>query len=132
MLDKLVLAIQFHNCFCDEPVLSREELLNLKQDGSNKHLLYERCQKFEKHISITWPGSDNYLDFVSLDEDGNLHLRSIDEGVGELILSRNGFHFTVHFLYLLPFKKPTWVQIDQTQSSHLKSIMSTNSIGTDS
>ena len=33
LLDKLILAIQFYNSFGDEPILNREELLNVPAEG---------------------------------------------------------------------------------------------------
>jgi hypothetical protein len=41
------------------------------------------------------------------------------------VLSSNGFMFTVNYLYLLPFKKPSWVQVvEEGKHSHVKSIAS--------
>lgn len=59
-----------------------------------------------------------------MDEEGNMHLKSIDEGVAEIVLSKNGFMFTVSFLYLLPFKKPSWVTVEDHNQSAVKSMIS--------
>jgi hypothetical protein len=40
-----------------------------------------------------------------MDEQGNLHIRSIEDGLAELVFSANCLHFRVYFLHLLPTKK---------------------------
>ena len=35
-----------------------------------------------------------------------------DEEVAQVSLSDNGFQVTVTYLHLLPFKKPSWVELD--------------------
>jgi len=56
---------------------------------------------------------DNLGDYISKDEEDNIHIRSTDfvEGeensfAAEIILSANGFQITVNYLCLLPSKKP--------------------------
>jgi hypothetical protein len=55
-----------------------------------------------KFINVTWPGQENVDEYSWIDEEGNTHLKSIDENVCEIILSSNLLHFKVLFLYLLP------------------------------
>lgn len=99
MLEKLVLAIQFMNSFAEEPVATREEAFHN----------CERVNLPRKVSSAVWPGHLNYNEYISEDSVGNMHLRSVDEdNTAELVLSKNGFHFTLTYLYLLPFKKPQW------------------------
>lgn len=55
------------------------------------------------------------MDYTSRDEEGNVHLKSIDQDLAELVLSSNGFHFTVTFLYLLPFKTASWTTVEEKE-----------------
>ena len=56
---------------------------------------------------------------MTKDTEGHIHLKSVDSGqeegeaAAEIVLSDNGFQFTVTFLYLLPFKKPQWIEYQQ-------------------
>lgn len=61
---------------------------------------------------VSWPGQDNIDEYSWIDEQGNLHLKSIDDGLCEVILAANCLHFRVQFLYLLPYKKAQWVSTD--------------------
>ena len=45
-----------------------------------------------------WPGQDNVHEYVSEDEQGNVHMRSVDD-YGEIVLAKNAFQFTVNYLY---------------------------------
>ena len=69
-------------------------------------------QKANKFVQVTWPGKDNLDEYSWVDEEGNLHLKSIDDDLCELILSQNNLHFRVMFLHLLPQKKATWTMTD--------------------
>ena len=53
-----------------------------------------------------------------IDEQGNTHLKSIDQDVCEVILSANCLHFRVVYLYLLPTKKHGWVTTGGTQMDY--------------
>ena len=48
----------------------------------------------------------------------------MDDDLSEIVLSSNGFLFTVTYLYLLHFKKPSWVTVEEEPSSAIKSIRS--------
>ena len=52
-----------------------------------------------------------------MDEQGNLHLKSIDDGLCEVILAANCLHFRVQFLYLIPSKKAKWITTDPNQQT---------------
>ncbi|CDW85361.1 UNKNOWN [Stylonychia lemnae] len=124
VLDKLVLAIQYHNTFCDEPILSREEILTIREKDQVRQV-YERQQKFQKYTQVIWPGIENWEDFLTEDQDGNLTLRSVDEDLASITLSANGFQLSVKYQQLLPFKKPTWVNLGVTfDESTIKNITS--------
>jgi hypothetical protein len=64
-----------------------------------------------KVSKVSWPGEENSDEYTWIDEEGNLHMKSIDEDMAEIVLSVNNLHFRVSFLYLLPFKKPFWTQV---------------------
>jgi hypothetical protein len=49
-----------------------------------------------------------------MDEEGNLHLKSVDQDVCELILSANCLNFKVCYMQLLPNKKGDWVYQSET------------------
>jgi hypothetical protein len=103
------LALQFYNSFGDEPILNREELLNIDQvleDDEKPTIGYRRISKFQRFTQVVWPGTANMEEYINVDEEGNIHLRSVDDDVAEIVLSKNGFLMTVTYLYLLPFKKP--------------------------
>ena len=65
-------------------------------------------QKPTKFTQIIWPGFDNLDEYSWIDEEGNLHLKSIDQELCEVILSSNNLHFRVIFLHQLPQKKAAW------------------------
>ncbi len=93
-VDKVNLAVQWVNSFGDGLIINREEVFK------------ERDLLPHKFTSVTWPGSDNLEDYSYTDQEGNLHLRSVDDSQSEIVLARNGLTFSVSFLYLLPYKKP--------------------------
>lgn len=101
-----MIALQFYNTYCDEPILNRPEL----------QLIVE--SRLFKQENASWPGFENLGEFISQDEEGNIHLMTTDFVDGdpqscsaEIILSRNGFQITVNYLCLLPTKKPQWVEV---------------------
>ena len=54
-LDKLLIAFQFYNTYCDEPILNRAELISQDQ-------LVSRLFKQE---NVSWPGVDNIGEYIS-------------------------------------------------------------------
>eukprot|EP00347_Sterkiella_histriomuscorum_P020126 403339009 len=121
--DKLVLAVQFHNTYCDEPIMSRVEFTQTKEDEKVVEL-YERQSKFQKVTQVTWPGFDNWDEYITQDDQGNITLRSIEQGVAEITLSANSFHLSISYQYMLPFKKPTWTQVTPDfDESAIKSVI---------
>lgn len=97
-LDKLLLALKLFNTYTDNPIISRKEQFQDPDAGL--------VQKLAKYSKVTWPGLDNVDEYTWIDEQGNLHLKSIDSDLCELILSQNCVHFKVIYLYLIPHKKP--------------------------
>ena len=87
-LEKLILAVQLFNTYTDVPLLNREEFYSNQQQ-------INIFQKSTKITHVTWPGEDNLDEFVWQDEQGNFHLKSIDEGVCHIVLSSNFLHFRV-------------------------------------
>lgn len=82
-----------------------------------------------KQESVSWPGIDNLGEYISQDQEGNIHMMSTDfvEGddtscTAEIILSSNGFQLTVNYLLPLSSKKPEWTEIDLNETA--RSIMS--------
>ena len=73
--------------------------------------MLEVISKSTKLTKVSWPGEDNLDEYTWMDEQGNLHLRSIDDDLCEIVLSANCIHFKVSFLYLLPNKKAEWVNV---------------------
>ena len=71
-----------------------------------------------KYTQASWPGLENLHEYLTEDNEGNLTLRSTDdEDIASITLSANGFQIMCTFLYLLPFKKPQWVDVaDLTKS----------------
>lgn len=65
---------------------------------------------FQKMTTVSWPGDENLSEHVWQDEDGTLHLKSLDDDQTTVSLHPNGFIVTVKYLYLLPYKKPEWVE----------------------
>lgn len=65
---------------------------------------------------MTWPGIENIAEYYWVDDEGNHHLKSIDEGMCEIIMSSNLLHFRVCYYHLLPSKKMEYVPIDQQNS----------------
>lgn len=50
-------------------------------------------------------------------------MRSVDDN-SSLVLSKDGFHFTVSFLVMLPGKKPQWQEVnEESGDSTLRSIL---------
>lgn len=47
---------------------------------------------------------------MSYDEGGHLHMRAVDydSTQAEIVMSANGFQFTVSYLYRMPNKKAQW------------------------
>lgn len=90
VLNKLILALQFYNTYCDVavPIITRDELLATEEEGG-----YERITKFFKHVEASWPGVENLSEYAWLDEvNSSIHLRSTDdEEVAQVSLSSNGF-----------------------------------------
>lgn len=101
------LAIRFHNTFGDTPVATPES---------------ERVNLASKVTSAVWPGHLNVEEYVSQDEEGNLCLKSVDENAS-IVLSKDGFHFTVSFLVMMPGKKPQWQEVADDGDSSLRSIL---------
>ena len=54
-LDKLLIALQFYNTYCDEPIFSRPELI------AEEQLV---CRLF-KQEHASWPGVDNLGEYIS-------------------------------------------------------------------
>jgi hypothetical protein len=105
ILNKLLIALKFYNTFHERPVLTREELV---YEGS-----YQRSSHFHKYTSLYWPGEANCQDYIEEDAEGNLHLSCVEgKDIGEVVLSKGRFLFMTHFVYLLPFKKPQWVAVE--------------------
>ena len=52
---------------------------------------------------------DNVDEYSWIDEEGNFHLRSIEDELCEVVLSANCLHVRVNFLYMLQNKKGKWV-----------------------
>ena len=82
-----------------------------------------------KQESVSWPGIDNLGEYISQDQEGNIHMISTDFVEGddtscsaEIILSSNGFQLTVNYLLPLSSKKPEWTEIDLNETA--RSIMS--------
>ena len=97
-----MLALQFFNTYDGEPVIARDEQL---QPG-------QTVTKMFKYTQASWPGLENLSDYLTEDTEGNLTLRSTDdEGIATVTLSANGFQIMCTFLYLLPYKKPQWVEV---------------------
>ena len=107
-LDKLLLALKLFNTYTDNPIISRNEQLEDPDAGV--------VQKLAKYTKVTWPGLDNVDEYTWIDEQGNLHLKSVENDLCELILSQNCVHFKVIYLYLVPNKKPQWVNLEGTGS----------------
>ena len=55
-LQKLLLALQLFNTYSDEPIVSREELLNIDYTAS------------AKITKVTWPGAENIDEYFWMDE----------------------------------------------------------------
>ena len=107
-LSKTLLALQFYNTYGAEPVIVREEQLN-------PDLTFSKLYKYTK---ASWPGLDNMQDYITQSDDGNLTLRcSDDEEIATVTLSSSGFQVMCSFLYLLPFKKPQWVELNDLERS---------------
>ena len=116
MLSKLLLAIRFHNCFGDEPITQREEVFS----GQERETLPVKVN------SAVWPGHLNFEEYVEEDQEGNLSLKTVDENQSaQLVLSKNGFSFTVSYLFMLPNKKPQWQELSQSnlKDSTLRNIL---------
>ena len=105
-LDKLLLGLNLYNTYSDIPNLGRPEVVN-------EQLV---VQKFNKVTKATWPGQDNIDEYSWIDEQGNMHLKSVDKDVCEITLSSNMLHFKVQYLHLLPTKKHQWVGVDNGMS----------------
>jgi len=58
-----------------------------------------------KQTQVTWPGADNLEEHSWVDEEGNFHLKSIEDDLCHIILSANLLHFRVQYRHLLPGKK---------------------------
>ena len=82
-LEKLILALKLFNTYSDQPVVARREVFE------------EYVKKSNKLTKVSWPGDDNIDEYSWVDEEGNLHLRSVDDGLCELILAANNLHFRV-------------------------------------
>ena len=57
LLDKLMLALEFFNTYADEPIFVRDEQLATS----------ETFTKLHKFNQASWPGLDNYGEFMSQD-----------------------------------------------------------------
>ena len=55
---------------------------------------------------------------LEYDAEGNLHLRAVDfeTSQAEIVLSSNGFQFTVTFPFRLPNKKAQWQELSSNTS----------------
>ena len=107
-LSKTLLALQFYNTYGAEPVIVRDEQLN-------PDLTFSKLYKYTK---ASWPGLDNMQDYITRLDDGNLTLRcSDDEEIATVTLSSSGFQVMCSFLYLLPYKKPQWVELNDLERS---------------
>ena len=84
---------------------------------SRRELFEESVKKPSKLTKVSWPGEDNVDEYSWIDEVGNLHLRSVDDGLCEVILAANNLHFRVHFLYLVASKSAQWVTTDPNQAA---------------
>ena len=76
--------------------------------------------------SAVWPGHLNFEEYVEQDQEGNLSLKTVDENQSaQLVLSKNGFSFTVSYLFMLPNKKPQWQELSQSnlKDSTLRNIL---------
>ena len=104
-LQKLLLALKLYNTYSDQPVVTRSEICE------------QTVQKFNKLTKVSWPGEENIDEYSWMDEQGNLHLKSIDDGLCEVILAANCLHFRVQFLYLIPSKKAKWITTDPNQQT---------------
>ena len=65
---------------------------------------------------VTWPGLDNVDEYSWVDEEGNTHLRSVDQDLCEVILAANCLNFRVCYMQLLPTKKSDWVYTQQGET----------------
>lgn len=94
LTDKINLAVQWVNTYADTIVVTREDIFK------------EQTQLLPHKItSVVWPGSDNFEEYSYMDQEGNFHLRSVDNSESEMVLAKNGLTFSITFLYLLPYKK---------------------------
>lgn len=100
LTDKVNLAVQWVNTYGDTIVVTREDVFK-----DQTQLLAHKI------TSAVWPGSDNFEEYSFMDQEGNFHLRSVDNSESEIVLAKNGLTFSVTFLYLLPYKKPQWQEI---------------------
>lgn len=58
---------------------------------------------------MTWPGIENIEQYFNIDNDGNYCLKSMDEDMCEIILSKNMLHFRVSYLHLIKNKKLEYI-----------------------
>lgn len=75
-------------------------------------------EKTHKITKVSWPGLENIDEYSWIDEEGNIHLRSIEEDICEVVLSANCLHVRVNFLFLLPEKKGKWVVTTDNQGAY--------------
>jgi hypothetical protein len=80
----------------------------------------ESISRLQKYSTASWPGLDNFQEYLTQDGEGNLTIRSTDEeDVASITISNTGFQLKATFLYLLPFKKPQWIEINDANKSHI-------------
>ena len=114
-LSKLILALQFFNSYGSEPIFSRDEQLSPDSCAT----------KLYKYTHASWPGIDNMGDYITRTDDGNFCLKSTDdEDLATVTLSSSGFQVVCSFLYLLPYKKPQWVEVNDLDRSVMSAAMS--------
>lgn len=98
-LEKLLLAISLFNTYADVPIVARDEIFAGK-----------KTYKATALTKVHWPGMENLADYSSVDKDGNYILKSIDEDLCEIVLSRDCLHFRVSYWQLTDNKEGHWVQ----------------------
>ena len=58
---------------------------------------------------------ENVDEYSWMDEQGNFHVRAIEDDLCEVVLSQNCLHVKVNFMYLLPNKKAKWISGHQNE-----------------
>ena len=82
----MILSLKLFNTYSDEPIVSRSEIFD------------NLVRKQSKISKITWPGHDNLDQYAWIDDEGNWHLKSIEDDMCEIIISPNCLHFRIIYL----------------------------------